>query len=283
MKNKILKKKDDLNVVQENIKIFRDTQRLCKENSKLRLGVETSNQNQEFISEEKVLMGKDEKGNYADMQIVVSGERTLEAAKKYQGKQVCVLNFANAQMPGGGVLAGTGTQEEAICRCTTLYPNISRTAMLVQFYGPHLKNDASNNDDIIYTPGVVVFKSDTKRPELLPGDEWYKVNVITCAAPDLGARVKKATLGTQELEIMFCKRAKRILEVAKIKENQVLILGAFGCGDFGNPPDIVANAFAEALKEFEGSFETVEFAIPCSGKSKENYDVFKSVFCADAE
>ena len=32
---------------------------------------------------------------------------------------------------------------------------------------------------------VVVFKSDTEEPKLLPQNDWFKVNVITCAAPNL--------------------------------------------------------------------------------------------------
>ena len=42
-----------------------------------------------------------------------------------------------------------------------------------------------SNDDIIYTPGVVVFKTDTSAPATMPESEWYEVDVITCAAPNL--------------------------------------------------------------------------------------------------
>ena len=49
--------------------------------------------------------------------------------------------------------------------------------------------DHVGNDDLIYTPDVIVFKSDERTeiidPKMLPRDDWYKVNVITCAAPDL--------------------------------------------------------------------------------------------------
>ena len=54
------------------------------------------------------------------------------------------------------------------------------------FYGPHrLAHNPIHNDDIIYTPSVTVFKSDTANPALLPEEEWYDVDVITCAAPNL--------------------------------------------------------------------------------------------------
>ena len=43
----------------------------------------------------------------------------------------------------------------------------------------------------------------------------------------------------------------------------MLILGAFGCGAFQNPPEVVARAYKEVLAEFEYDFDTVEFAVYC--------------------
>ena len=41
------------------------------------------------------------------------------------------------------------------------------------------------NNDVIYTPGVSVIKSDISFPERLAERDWYEVNVLTCAAPNL--------------------------------------------------------------------------------------------------
>ena len=107
----------------------------------------------------------------------------------YAGKKVCVLNFASATNSGGGVIKGSSAQEEAICRCSTLYPNLKEQRMWNQFYAPHRRaHDPLHNDDCIYTPGVMVFKSDTDYPQLLPEEKWYSVNVLTCAAPNLRER-----------------------------------------------------------------------------------------------
>ena len=55
-----------------------------------------------------------------------------------------------------------------------------------EFYTPHRNADNPlYNDDCIFTPGVKVFKSDINFPELLPEAEWWDVDVITCAAPNL--------------------------------------------------------------------------------------------------
>ena len=170
--------------------------------------------------------------------VIISKKRTLEAAKEYYGKKVAVLNFADAITPGGAVLYGASTQEEAICRCSTLYESISKDIMLKQFYHPHRKLDSFYNDDIIYTPDVVVFKEDTSEAKVLPREEWYLGDVITCAAP---------------------------------------YLGAFGCGAFANPPEIVAKVFKEALVEYEQYFDTVEFAAYCAEEETRNYKVFKEI------
>ena len=63
----------------------------------------------------------------------------------------------------------------------------------------------------------------------------------------------------------------------------MLILGAFGCWVFQNPPEVVARAYKEVLAEFEYDFDTVEFAVYCPTREQtvnprgNNYAVFKRV------
>ena len=222
--------------------------------------------------------------------VVVSGKRSLEAAEVYakQGKKVCVLNFASATNPGGGVVNGSSAQEECICRCTTLYPCLNNDDLWTKFYKPHRK--ASNrlyNNDCIYTPDVCVFKSDTNFPELLPIDKWWKVNILTCAAPNLRERpsnamnphagYKQVKVTPAELEILLTARIRRIFEVAVANENEVLILGAFGCGAFRNPPEIVAKVFYNIMQEYLCYFDTIEYAVYHNEREVANYEAFEKV------
>ncbi len=107
----------------KNAEIFRDTERRYKSDAQLMGAVWESTAKRVFIGEnEAVSVPAPRKAEKA--YIVVSGKRSLEAAEVYakQGKKVCVLNFASATNPGGGVVNGSSAQEECICRCTTLYP-----------------------------------------------------------------------------------------------------------------------------------------------------------------
>ena len=152
---------------EKNAAIFKDTEYQYRTNPVLKEAIDSSIKEQVLILESDNLKVEIE-DKYAG-KVVVSGKRTLEASELYakQGKKVCVLNFASATNPGGGVVYGSSAQEEAICRCSTLYPCLDIDKMWDKFYMPHREADNPlYNDDCIYTPGVKVFKSDTNFPEI---------------------------------------------------------------------------------------------------------------------
>lgn len=272
---------------EKNAEIFLDTQQLYKSDKVLAKAVRHSRSAQEFISgNSSVEAPAGTSGKTAE--VIVSAKRSLEAAINYakQGKKVCVLNFASATNPGGGVVHGSSAQEESICRCTTLYPCLNCKEMWDYFYTPH--REAGNplyNNDCIYTPEVVVFKSDTDFPELLSQNEWQSVNILTCAAPNLRRKPSNsmnpnsgnapAEITDKQLETLLTSRIRRIFEIAAAHENEVLILGAFGCGAFRNPPAIVSGVFKSVMQDFLGCFETIEYAVYCTERETENYNAFK--------
>ena len=106
---------------------------------------------------------------------------------------------------------------------------------------------------------MVVFKSDERTdpvyPRMMKYSDWYKVDIITCAAPELRYRARKP----RGYEEMITRRIKKILDVAAKEKVEVLILGAWGCGAFGNDIAVVSKAFYSLLENY--SFETVEFAL----------------------
>ena len=154
------------------------------------------------------------------------------------------------------------------------------------FYGPH--RNAENplyNDDCIFTPDVKVFKSDINFPELLPEDKWWDVDVITCAAPNLRnmpSNYMNPNAGSQKVEITYERlralhtaRIQRVFEIAMENKAQVLILGAFGCGAFRNPPEMVAEVFAKFTEEYRENFDVIEYAVFHIERERANYEAFK--------
>lgn len=269
---------------EENIEIFKDTETLCRTNPLLIKAWKESSAKQKLILEAQQI--DCEKNRYEKPAVVkVSKKRTFEAAMEYNGKKIAVLNFASASNPGGGVVNGSSAQEECLCRCSTLYYNLTEDFMWKNFYQPHRRErNPIHNDDLIYTPDVVIFKSDTAYPQLLPEASWEKVNVITCAAPNLRERPsnsfnsgdgdKAISISDEELEAVHIKRGRKILEAAAADENEVIVLGAFGCGAFMNKPEVVAKAYAKLVEEFKNAFETIEFAVYCSQRDDFNFRIF---------
>ena len=245
---------------QINYEVMTDTQHCYETIPELQEAVKWSISHQYMVAEEESI--DQPSPDTVRTRYIVSGKRSFEAAKDYSGKKIAVLNYANNQSIGGAPFSA-GAQEESLCRCSTLLPCIY--AMKEPFYGKHRKQIRAHemnfmgNDDLIYTPNVVVFKSDLRTdpvyPLMLPREEWYKVNVITCAAPNLF----RVTTRPDNYEAAIRSRIKKILDIAAKERNEVVILGAWGCGAFRNPIEIIAPVFVELLRNYD--FEVVEFAL----------------------
>ena len=273
---------------EENTAIFRDTEARCRTHPRLKASIAFSRSNQRLILEDDEV-SVPPCGNAAEGRLTVSPKRTFEAASAYaRTLKTCVLNFASASNPGGGVVHGSSAQEEALCRCSTLYFNLNTNEMWSGFYSPHrAARDPIHNDDIIYTPRVVVFKSDTAFPTALPEGEWYELDVISCAAPNLrvqpsnrmnsGDGDQRAQVAPDELRRIHEKRLARILDVAVANGEEAVVLGAFGCGAFRNDPNVVAAAAAAVVPRYRTRFKVIEFAVYCRVDDTRNYDAFRAV------
>lgn len=222
--------------------------------------------------------------------VTVTKSRTFEAAVRMREERpdakIAVLNFASATNPGGGVKSGASAQEECLCRCSTLYPTLNQRRLWDQYYLPNRDaNDPLHTDVCIYSPDVVICKTDESFPQRLPEEQFVTVDVVTCAAPNLRQRPgnfhnpdasKAASITKQQLYALHVKRAKHILHVAAANGVDCLVLGAFGCGAFENDPNVVAKAYAVAMEEYRRRFDVNEFAIYCRDWETANYDAFKA-------
>jgi uncharacterized protein (TIGR02452 family) len=207
-------------------------------------------QSKESIPPTKVLRPR-AKANNPRTVIQVINATALQAASHLtlQSKRPLALNFANGIEPGGGFLIGSQAQEEVLCRSSALYATLENDPM----YAYHLSNHHYESSDwTIYSPDVPVFRNDDGTPLENP---WL-CSFITCAAP------YAPNVGIDRSAEILKGRIHRVLEVAHAKGYEALVLGAWGCGAFGNDPHRIALHFREALAgPFLGYFSDVVFAI----------------------
>ena len=243
-----------------NYEVMTDTKKQYESVAELKEAVKSSIERQFMVAQEDNIDQPAVENNQTHY--VCSGKRSFEAAKAYEGKKIAVLNFANNHSIGGAPFSA-GAQEESLCRCSTLLPCLE--AMRGPFYKKHIRQYEAKeignigNDDLIYTPDVVVFKTDERTdpiyPKMMEKSKWYKVDVITSAAPEM----QRLNYPPKNYEEIITSRVKKILDVAAKEKVEVLILGAWGCGAFKNDSKVGANAFFTLLKNY--NFEVVEFAL----------------------
>lgn len=269
---------------EDNVKIFEDTRRQCEENEKLKKAIRNATGEQFVLYEtDKIEFSDSTDHKYEEKaKVVISTKRSYEAAAEYKGMKICVHNFASSTTPGGGVVRGSSAQEECLCRTSTLYFSINEQDMWDKFYLPHRRDlDNIHNGDLIFTSGVIVMKTDNAMPKLMPEEDWYSVDVITLAAPKLrgGARhgEKPRTVTDKELLEIHEKRMRRFCDMAKANNEEVLILGAFGCGAYMNPANVVAQAMKNVIQDYLYDFKVIEFAVYCPPQDDTNFKTFDRV------
>ena len=268
------------------VAVFADTEKIYNNSEYLKNAVENTIKNQYIVSDNSQIKPFDKTPKYAQpAKVFVSMKRSFQAAENYKNEKVCVLNFASARHAGGGVKTGARAQEECLCRCSTLYFAISEKNTVKNFHQKHNsmiingQMDLTYNDDCIFSPDIVVFKADEGAYKYLPEDKQYQVDVITCAAPNLNKLCNFGGITESELREIHESRARRILDIAKSENEEVLVLGAFGCGAFRNPPEIVADVWAKVLQDYLYDFKTVEFAIVSNpSKPSDNFIAFQRTF-----
>jgi uncharacterized protein (TIGR02452 family) len=191
--------------------------------------------------------------------IGITDESTLSAARRMAEAArdpVACLNFASARKPGGGYRSGAAAQEESLARSSALVACLSAAPDFYEFHNAN--RDPRYSDRIIYSPGVPVFRDDAGGLLGRP----YQVAFLTAAAPNASAITDPEQRAA--VPAMLARRAGKVLAVARRHGHRRLVLGAWGCGVFGNEPSTVAGAFAGLLLSggpFADSFDHIVFAI----------------------
>lgn len=189
------------------------------------------------------------------VRITLRNQDTLEAAfdlhqhRTETEKSVLVLNFANPYRPGGGIRSKPGTQEEHLCVKTTLLCSLE-TEEAWPFYQTNLDcGTQAQTDTILYSPNTVVIRN----PDLSLREDPFPIAVMTVSAP-IASRMEPEE--RTNLESILRNRIYAMIRTAMEEGYTRLVLGAWGCGNFGNDPDLVARLFHQVLMEPNSAIDT---------------------------
>ena len=184
----------------------------------------------------------------------------LSLERKGYGK-IAILNFASYKNPGGMFINGSMAQEEALCHENFLYNVLRELPQYYEWNNEH-KNRALYTNRAIYTPEVSFSSGSLKS----------KADVITCAAPNYKAAAKYNHVSQEENIAVFTDRAKFVAKIAVENKVDTIILGAWGCGVFGQNPEIAADILVHVFTHAD--IPHVKFAVP-KGKNEENFRAFE--------
>ncbi len=197
-------------------------------------------------------------------EMLVIGQDCLNVAHTYvgQGYKVGLLNMASDQTPGGGVRKQTNAQEEQVFQRSGAVDPLSTPALQGKQktnYYP-LSKVTGTHAGGLFSPKVPVFRHGFKEGYAVM-DEPFSIDLLTVAAfknPSLSStgKLKQKELdGTKD-------KIRTMLQMAYDNGDQVVILSAFGCGAYHNPPAHIAQLFQEVIDQYYPSaFEKIIFAI----------------------
>lgn len=192
--------------------------------------------------------------------IEVVNETSLNAvARLYQQYgEVCCLNFASAKNPGGGFLGGSQAQEESLARSSALYASLNNVPAYYQTH--RALRSGFYTDNMIYSPRVPVFRDDYANLLQAP----YPCSFITSPAVNRGVVAEQETDKLHLVPTIMSERIEKVLSLAYVNQEKILVLGAWGCGVFRNKPEEIAQLFKRQLLEnemFIGRFKHIVFAV----------------------
>lgn len=200
-----------------------------------------------------------------------------------QGYNPIMLNMANRHTPGGGVLNGARAQEESLFRqsnlCVSLYQYSDYHAGLLGLAKGDGSYPMDRNTGGIYSGRVTFFRTSQRQGDKLV-DTPFECAVVSVAAinrPDLNAQGRLVPWAVEATE----KKIRTMLRIGLVHGHDAIVLGAWGCGAFHNPPEHMAEIFNAVLHEpeFENKFKVVRFAVIEDHNSRHsNYAPFDHQF-----
>lgn len=195
-------------------------------------------------------------------EIAVVNQDSIDAGLKLKGLGLnpVVLNFASRTNAGGGVINGSRAQEETIFRRTNMFRSLYQFMPFAEQFGVHRnprQYPMDRNFGGVYTPYATVFR-DSEYHLLDCPERISFVSVAAIRDPQTdGNRL------TDDMITGTLNKMRTILRIGLIHGHDAIVLGAFGCGAFHNPPHHIAELFKEVINEieFRGKYKKIVFAV----------------------
>ncbi len=200
-----------------------------------------------------------------DTIIKVTCSDTLDATKDLikSGRNPLVLNMTCINKPGGGWEKGTCAQEESLFYRTNYYQTLTQ-----EFYP--IKDAVG-----VYSSDVTVFRNNVLYN--MPQDNRWNASFMAIAAirkPVLDSKTGRLNktdymLTEQKIELMY--------QMGIFFGHDSLVLSAFGCGAYSNPPDDIVEIFNNMNQKYYRCFHTVCFAIISAEEETRRYNGYFSI------
>jgi uncharacterized protein (TIGR02452 family) len=179
--------------------------------------------------------------------------------------RVGVLNMASMLAPGGGFLNGASSQEESLCMRTTLLPSLSDSFYRLPEVGG------------VYTPDVLVFR-DEMAEDLEKRDRWFvdcvSAGMLRFPSITVDEITGRGSYSSSKDREMVVEKMRAVMRIFQAKSVKKVVIGAWGCGAYGNPVGEIAAAWKKVLlggrqaqrskkgrKETWTGIDTVVFAV----------------------
>lgn len=189
--------------------------------------------------------------------------------------KAAVLMLASPIEPGGAMLDGNNGQEEDLCRRSNIFSfmwdqshYLTKKIMynLVDVRPHQVDPDyaSMNNNRMIHVPNVTVFRSG-KENQYTMLENPFEIGMLISPGLDRpryemvdGQNKYVRSQDQEQLEKLVTTQ----LKTAYDENYDTLILGAFGCGAFWNPPELIAACYKNLLEtKFQGAFKKIVFSI----------------------
>lgn len=206
---------------------------------------------------------------FEETHVSVSPDDTLEVvcamAREFPDEKVGYLVMANDVNAGGGYLRGTNGQEESVCRRTNIAALFGSMVYPIPEYGSFYVHDS-------------LILRDSERNSYAMLAAAVRADCVLAAAyhdPPSDAKDRLCD-GYRE---RTRRKINAILNAFLANDCHNVVLGAFGCGAFGNPVGDIAALFREALADepYAHAFRRIVFAV-LKEAGGANYRAFTQAF-----